>query len=73
MPLPGIGRASAVALSKAGWNVVLIARRVNELQETQQLCQGQGQRALALPGDVTDEDFIVKSFQQAVSTFGELI
>jgi hypothetical protein len=26
-----------------------------------------------LPGDVTDEEFIIKSFQQAVSTFGELI
>lgn len=68
----GIGKASAIALSEAGWNVVLIARRVNELRETQQSCQREGQGSLILPGDVADEEFVIKSFQQAFSTFGEL-
>ncbi|EKM79350.1 hypothetical protein AGABI1DRAFT_120758 [Agaricus bisporus var. burnettii JB137-S8] len=68
----GIGRASAIALSEAGWNVVLIARRVNELRETQQLCKRPDRDPLVLPGDVTDEEFVVKSFQLAFSTFGRI-
>lgn len=68
--LLGIGRATAIALSKTDWNVVLIARRLDQLRETENLCQGRGK--LVLSGDVADEEFIVRSFQQAVSTFGEL-
>lgn len=30
----GIGKHSDIALTKAGWNVVLIARRELEMQET---------------------------------------
>jgi len=66
----GIGRASAIALSKAGWNVVLIARREEKLRETESQCTGP--RKLVFSGDVTDQDFIQTSFQQAFSTFGEL-
>jgi len=65
----GIGRASAIALSKTGWNVVLIARREEKLRETESQCTGP--RKLVFSGDVTDQDFIQKSFQQAFSTFGE--
>ena len=66
----GVGRASAIALSKAGWNVVLIARREEKLRETESQCTGP--RQLVFSGDVTDQDFIQTSFQQAFSTFGEL-
>src|SRR5690348_5814019 len=65
----GIGKASAIALSKAGWNVGLIARRVDKLHETESLCLGPGK--LVLPGDVSDEEFIQESFRRVVSTFGE--
>ena len=63
----GIGKYSAIALSKAGWNVVLIARREQELQETAAQCPNP---ALVLPGDVTDESFIKKAFEVTTSHFG---
>ncbi|KXN88153.1 hypothetical protein AN958_07612 [Leucoagaricus sp. SymC.cos] len=66
----GIGQASAIALSKAGWNVGLIARREDKLKETEGLCPGPGK--LVLIGDVTDEDFIKRSFDQVFSTFGRI-
>lgn len=66
----GIGQASAIALSKAGWNVVLIARREDKLKETENQCPGEGK--LVLPGDVTNEEFVQNSFQQAFSTFGRI-
>ncbi|KAF9454813.1 NAD(P)-binding protein [Macrolepiota fuliginosa MF-IS2] len=66
----GIGRATAIALSKANWNVVLIARRVDQLRETESLCSGQGK--LVLSGDITDEEFVKRSFRDTLSTFGRL-
>ncbi|KAJ7638314.1 hypothetical protein FB45DRAFT_902499, partial [Roridomyces roridus] len=64
----GIGRASAVALSKAGWNVVLTARRLEALEETASLCE----TTLVLAGDITDEEFVKKLFQETVERFGRL-
>nr|WP_237182272.1 SDR family oxidoreductase [Roseomonas marmotae] len=49
----GIGRAVAVALSRAGWRLALTGRREAALRETAALLEG-GQEALILPADVTD-------------------
>jgi len=65
----GIGKHSAIALSKAGWNVVLIARREQELQETAGQCPNP---ALVLSGDVTDESFVKQAFEVVKSHFGRL-
>jgi len=67
----GIGRESAIALSKAGWNVVLTARRADALQETTSLCQSP-ETTLVLAGDVTDEGFVKKLFSETVARFGRL-
>ncbi|KAF8158258.1 short-chain dehydrogenase/reductase SDR [Crassisporium funariophilum] len=65
----GIGRHSAIALSKVGWNVVLTARRREALLETSTQCPGP---TLVLAGDITDEPFVVGLFEAAVSIFGRL-
>ncbi|KAJ7896074.1 short-chain dehydrogenase/reductase SDR [Mycena olivaceomarginata] len=67
----GVGRESAVALSKAGWNVVLTARRADALHETSLLCTSP-ETCLVLAGDVTDEDFVKKLFSETVARFGRL-
>ncbi|KAJ6567432.1 hypothetical protein DFH09DRAFT_1247410 [Mycena vulgaris] len=67
----GIGRESAIALSKAGWNVVLTARRADALHETSLLCESPA-NCLILAGDVTDEEFVRKLFAETVSRFGRV-
>jgi NAD(P)-dependent dehydrogenase (short-subunit alcohol dehydrogenase family) len=63
----GIGKHSAIALSKAGWNVVLIARREQELQETAAQCPNP---VLVQAGDITDEPFVKQAFEVTKSHFG---
>ncbi|KAJ7667451.1 hypothetical protein DFH06DRAFT_1280475 [Mycena polygramma] len=65
----GIGRESAIALSKAGWNVVLTARRAEALEETASLCES-AETCLVLAGDVTDEDFVKNLFSQTNAGVG---
>ncbi|KAK0464728.1 oxidoreductase protein [Desarmillaria tabescens] len=67
----GIGRQSAISLSKAGWNVVLTARREEALQESVNLCV-HPENSLVLAGDVTNEDFVKELFAKAVERFGRL-
>ncbi|KAJ7711269.1 hypothetical protein B0H16DRAFT_1679084 [Mycena metata] len=62
---------SAIALSKAGWNVVLTARRTDALQETASLCESP-ENCLVLPGDVTDEEFVKRLFSETVAKFGRV-
>jgi len=63
----GIGKASAVALSKAGWNVVLTARRLEHLKEVAILCPNE---TLILAGDLLDEPFVKGLFEVAHAHFG---
>ncbi|PPQ77468.1 hypothetical protein CVT25_011338 [Psilocybe cyanescens] len=65
----GIGRHSAIALSKDGWHLVLTARRLDQLKETALLCPNE---TLILAGDITDEPFIKGVFEVALSHFGRL-
>ncbi|KAJ7499487.1 hypothetical protein FB451DRAFT_1205650 [Mycena latifolia] len=67
----GIGRESAIALSKAGWNVVITGRRADALHETSLLC-GSPENCLILAGDVTDEAFVKRLFAETVSRFGRV-
>ena len=60
----GIGRATARAFTAAGWQVGLIGRRRDALEET-----GDG---LVLPCDVTDPAAVDAAFAQAVAEWGHL-
>ncbi|KAL0578956.1 hypothetical protein V5O48_003048 [Marasmius crinis-equi] len=69
----GIGRHTAIALSKEGWNVVIAARRNDSLQETKDLMQlDEPKRCLAIAGDITEETFVKTLFDETVKTFGRL-
>ncbi len=64
----GIGRATAAFFLEHGWNVGLMARRVDLLQD---LAAGQD-NALVLAGDVTDEASVAAAFSGFVDRFGRL-
>lgn len=65
----GIGRRTAIALSIAGWNVVLTGRRVDALKETADLTS-RIDYCLIITGDVTDEEFVKDLFARSVDKFG---
>lgn len=67
----GIGRATAVALSKAGFAVVLSGRRQAELEATVQLAGGEAvqDRLLVVAGDINDEEGVKALFEKAVAKF----
>jgi NAD(P)-dependent dehydrogenase (short-subunit alcohol dehydrogenase family) len=67
----GIGRASAVELSHAGWNVVLVGRNAQALTDTVLLCSTNVGN-LKCYGDVADEAFVLSVFQETVARFGRV-
>src|SRR4051812_29826962 len=66
----GIGRATAVALSAAGYRLALVARTRAGLEETAQLASAPD--ALLLPIDITNADAVQAAIQQTVHHFGGL-
>jgi NAD(P)-dependent dehydrogenase (short-subunit alcohol dehydrogenase family) len=67
----GIGRAAALALLNAGYRVALAGRRAQPLEEVA-AHSGAGDRALAVPTDVTDEQSVIHLFETCVRHFGSL-
>ena len=65
----GIGRASALALSREGWSVVLAGRRKDALEETASQAKG---RTLVVPTDVGDPISVKALFAKTTETFGRL-
>jgi NAD(P)-dependent dehydrogenase (short-subunit alcohol dehydrogenase family) len=58
----GIGRAAALALSAAGYSVVLAGRRVAELERTASAAPG---KTLVAPCDVSHADAVRALFAKA--------
>lgn len=54
----GLGRAIVRAFADAGWDVGLIARGRDGLEAARLEVEAAGGRALVLPGDVADADFV---------------
>ena len=65
----GIGRASALALAKAGYRVAICGRREDALKETDAEAGG---GMLVLPCDVTDPAAVAAMFAKIESDFGRL-
>lgn len=65
----GIGRATAIELSKRGYAVVLVARTESQLKETATLCAGD---TLVLPLDVRDANAIAAGARRVVDRFGRI-
>src|SRR5687768_7612708 len=68
----GIGKASALALAKDGWDVVLAGRRQEPLDAVAEQARGLGRQALAVPTDVTDPASVEALFAKAREAFGRL-
>lgn len=68
----GIGRATAILFAKEGADVVIVARRRNELAELAHQIEANGGRAIAVAGDVRDEQIAKQVVDTAVAVFGGL-
>jgi NAD(P)-dependent dehydrogenase (short-subunit alcohol dehydrogenase family) len=68
----GIGRAVALKLQAAGFDVALLGRRVSELQKTASEAQLGGGRFAVTPADVTDEAAVRSAFETTRAEFGRL-
>lgn len=66
----GLGRAFALALSKAGARVAVTARTADDLAETVEQVERAGGRALAIPGDVAMPDAVAHMVGAAESQLG---
>ena len=67
----GVGKAAALALLAAGYNVVLAGRRVEPLQEVITE-SGAGSRALAVSTDVSKVESVQALFAATVKAFGRV-
>src|SRR5262245_60963194 len=68
----GVGRATALALLREGYAVVLAGRRPEALEQTAALAETDGPPALVVPADVSDPSSVRQLFQKAKATFGRL-
>lgn len=64
----GIGRATAIELSRRGFTVVAVSRSLAELDETVRLCGG----GMALAGDVADAGRVREIAGAVAARFGSL-
>jgi NAD(P)-dependent dehydrogenase (short-subunit alcohol dehydrogenase family) len=68
----GIGRASALALLREGYNVVLAGRRATALEETLAAAGPHSSQALPVVADVADPDSVHNLFQRTIERFGRV-
>ena len=65
----GVGKATAVKLSDAGFTVVLIGRRKEKLEQTKAACNNQ---ALVVPMDVSNETDVKECFKMIKKDFSRI-
>ena len=68
----GIGRACALAMLREGYSVVLAGRRPEPLAKTKADAGTDGERALAVPSDVSDPASVEALFATTKEAFGRL-
>jgi NAD(P)-dependent dehydrogenase (short-subunit alcohol dehydrogenase family) len=68
----GIGRAVALKLQADGFDVALLGRRTEELENTADAAAPDGGKFLITAADVSDEIAVAKAFQQTRDTFVRL-
>jgi NAD(P)-dependent dehydrogenase (short-subunit alcohol dehydrogenase family) len=68
----GIGRAAAVALARAGFDVVVSGRRLEPLRDTVAAIEAGGGLGLAIQADVTDQQSVRTLFEETRRRFGRL-
>jgi NAD(P)-dependent dehydrogenase (short-subunit alcohol dehydrogenase family) len=70
----GIGRAAAIAFAREGADVAIVYLPEEEVDAKQviALIEAEGRRAVALPGDITDERFCTTLVERAAGALGGL-
>ena len=70
----GIGRAAAIAFAREGADVVLsyLPEEETDAKEVVELIEKAGRKAVAIPGDITQEDFCKDLIEQATAQLGGL-
>ena len=68
----GIGRASALALLREGYSVVLAGRRSAPLEQVRADAGADRERAVAVPADVSDPTSVQVLFARTEEAFGRL-
>jgi NAD(P)-dependent dehydrogenase (short-subunit alcohol dehydrogenase family) len=68
----GIGKATAYALVKDGWNVAFIGRRKNLLEEAIAQLEEFADQCMAVSCDVADMKDVDESFDQIAEAFGRI-
>ncbi len=66
----GIGRAIAVGLAEAGANVVVAARKANDLAETERMIRDTGRQALSVETNIREAAALENLVRQTTETFG---
>lgn len=65
----GVGRATALALLKQGWQVALVGRRESALYETTQLAGDLAEHTLICTCDIGDEPMVAEMAQKVLQKF----
>ncbi|WP_454883883.1 SDR family oxidoreductase [Sphingomonas oryzagri] len=70
----GIGRAAAIAFAREGADVAIsyLADEEADAQEVVRLIEADGRKAIALPGDIVNEDWCRRMVGEVVAGFGGL-
>jgi len=68
----GVGRATALALSRENYTVVLAGRRMNPLDDTAKLARDWGGHMLVVRSDVSDPESVSALFYAVQTNFGRL-
>ncbi len=68
----GIGKGIAIALAKAGADVVVNSYGADTTAATVAAVQAEGAKALAFPGDITKPDVMLACVDAAIKTFGHV-
>ncbi len=68
----GLGRATALALARAGADVALLARSEDDLRKVGEEVEETGRRALTLSVDLANEDQTRGAVERAVDAFGRV-
>lgn len=68
----GIGAATAIRAAREGANVVCVDRKTRELEKTVATITSEGQKAIAVVGDVSKTAVADRMVAESVGTFGSL-
>lgn len=68
----GIGKGIAIALAKAGADVVVNSYGTDTTSGTVAAVEAEGAKALGFPGDITKPDVMLACVDAAIKTFGHV-